>query len=284
MKTLLAIINEPLIPEEFLRYSFRMANDLNMNLHLSYILNSSVYPLDPGITGAATQLLESRLQNERETVITQLKERITDLQNEMSLDILVEYSAEPGTADMLVNQYVDEKMIEMVVLYGNDKSGVWTLGSDNMDIVLNVSCPVWIIPPGSTYYRYEKIVYATNYNQADIKTLKELINLTSKFSPQITALHVADSLDVEEEIAKEGFRDAIIKETLYDNIYIETLIEKDDEDLGETINDFAISKNANLIVVLRENRNFLERLFRSSSTKKIVKEAQLPVLVFQEKS
>jgi nucleotide-binding universal stress UspA family protein len=49
------------------------------------------------------------------------------------------------------------------------------------------------------------------------------------------------------------------------------------------INDYSSDIDANLVVMLKENRHFLERLFKPSSTKKLIKEAKLPVLVFHEK-
>jgi nucleotide-binding universal stress UspA family protein len=60
-------------------------------------------------------------------------------------------------------------------------------------------------------------------------------------------------------------------------------VEKSGENVGQLINDYACLIDANLIVVLKENRHFLERLVKSSSTKKIVQQARTPVLVYHEK-
>ena len=76
----------------------------------------------------------------------------------------------------------------------------------------------------------------------------------------------------------------LIKETGYNKLIINSLIDKDNGNIGEVINDFALSKKANLIAVLKENRGFLERIFKSSSTKEILNKSQLPVLIYQLKT
>jgi nucleotide-binding universal stress UspA family protein len=284
MKTLLAIISEPIHSGKFIKYAAQMASDFGMNLHLTYILNTTVYPLDESMTGAANQLWEERLVVDRENAMSELNLRVEELKRQSpELNIYIDYNAEPGSMDTIVNQYVYEGKADMVVLHGYDQNGMWSMGSQNMNLAINVSCPAWIIPVGMEYQQFRRILYATDYNEADITTLRELISLTSPFNPSITALHIADTVDFQEDIVKKGFQELVIRETGYDKISIESLIEHENEDLGETINNFALSKNTDLVVVLKENRNFLENLFKRSSTKNIIKETSLPVLVFQEK-
>jgi nucleotide-binding universal stress UspA family protein len=285
MKTLLAIISDPIHSRKFITYSAQMAHDFGMKLHITYILNTTVYPLDESMTGAANQLWEERLIVDRENAMAELSQKVEEIKRELpELNIFIDFNAEPGSVDTIVNQYVYEEKADMVVLYGYDEDGMWSLGSQNVNLALNVNCPAWIIPADMEYQKFRRIVYATDYNEADVRTLKELINLTATFNPDITALHIADTADFQEDIVKKGFQELAIRETGYDKITIESHIEHDNEDLGETINNFALSKNSDLVVVLKENRNFLESLFKRSSTKNIIKEASLPVLVFQEQS
>ena len=45
-----------------------------------------------------------------------------------------------------------------------------------------------------------------------------------------------------------------------------------------------INAKANLIVVLKVNRNFFERLFKSSFTAELVENTQLPIMVYKRGS
>lgn len=282
MKTLLAVINLPINSENFIEYTARMAEDLGMKLHLTYILNPSAYPLSTGITGDATQPVDNSFLFEKDNAHKVIKKKIAHLKENVPLRGSIDFSTNTGSTDWVIKQFVDKNKAHMVVLDSYDKSGIWTLGSINMDIALKVSCPAWIIPFEMPYQKFDKIIYATNYNETDLKTIKDLIVITKNISPQIIALHIAESSDFEEKAIEQGFTTKLIKEAKYDKLKVETLIEKEGEDLGEIINKYASLKKANLIVVLKENRNFLERIFIPSSTKKIIKESHLPVLVYQE--
>ena len=131
-----------------------------------------------------------------------------------------------------------------------------------------------------SYRPFKKILYATDYNEADITTLKRLVALTKEFSPEITALHITDSKDFEEKTMQKGFKDIVAQETNYDKIHVKT--EKESKSTEEKINDIAIKIKADLIVLLKENKGFIEKIFTSSSTKKVIKKAKLPVLVYHE--
>jgi nucleotide-binding universal stress UspA family protein len=111
--------------------------------------------------------------------------------------------------------------------------------------------------------------------------LRKLIALTHHFSPRITAIHITENLDFEVRIQKAGFQEMLHRKTSYDQVSVKSLVEETNgEDIGQLINEYASLMEANLIVVLKENRHFFDRLFKSSATKKIVQQAKIPVLVY----
>jgi len=66
----------------------------------------------------------------------------------------------------------------------------------------------------------------------------------------------------------------------YSKIHVKTLIESDREKTAELLNSYAKRTGADLMVVLKENKGFLERIFKASSSDRIIEESMLPVLVF----
>ena len=279
----MAILNQVKNADNFIRYTSRMAEDLDSNLHLTYILNPVSYPVSPGATGVPAQAVEINLEVERKHAKEKLEEKLISLRKNLSSDINIDYSIDIGPPHIVVNKFITDHKVHMVVLEGKDERSFWNFNVTNMEIIQKVKCPGWIIPSGVTYEKYNKIIYATDYNEADIKNIKELIGLTRRFSPEIIALHVTGSKDFEEKAMRYGFKEMLIKETEYDKISINTIIDKENGNLGEIINDFALGKNAKLIVLLKENQGFLERIFKSSATKEILEESQLPVLIYHEK-
>jgi nucleotide-binding universal stress UspA family protein len=284
MKTLLAIINDPADSAPFLKYVIQMAGDLHLNLHLLYIQDPQAYPIGTtGATGAAAIQFERNLEKEREDTLDSLKEQVDILLQELTLQMKVDFSSETGSRNMIAEKYVKEGKCNMLVLEGKEEANFWSLHATNMDIVLQVECPVWIIPKPSNYKAFKKIIYATDYNEEDVDTLKNLIELTHKYSPKIIALHVLKSSDFHARVMSSGFQEMIEDQTEYDDIAVKTMKEESEGDIGKTVNHFSVKENADLLVILKENRGFFERIFKPSLTNRILSETELPVLVFHEK-
>jgi nucleotide-binding universal stress UspA family protein len=150
------------------------------------------------------------------------------------------------------------------------------------EIVRDLGCPVWVIPEDTAYKSYNDVIYATDYHEEDIQTIKKLIEITTPLTPKIEALHITDNVDFENRIKQKGFQDMLKERIGYRNVEAKALVENVGEEMVEMLNQYAVSHGADLMVVLRENRPFLERLFKPSSSDKIIEDAKLPVLVFHE--
>ncbi len=287
MKTILALINDPLSSENFVRYTTDMAAYLNFNLHLMYIQNPALYSLSPGTTAPSshpvgTELEMTRLEEERRNALKSMEENLEITRNNMQTDISIRLSSETGSKDIIVNRLVAENKADIVVLENEHEHGFWNLETPNIDLILDVNCPCLVIPPDKSYESFHKIVYATVYHEKDPETIKNLITLYEKFSPEITALHISEN-NKEEEERLTKIKDNIESMTGYDKIHLETIPDEKDKNIAEEINEYAINKGASLIAILKQNRDFFERIFKRSTTRKVIKKASLPVLVYHEK-
>jgi nucleotide-binding universal stress UspA family protein len=284
MKTLLAIINEPRESKEFLRYVAGMANDLQGLVKVLYVQAPTNYPL--GFT-ASTELPSLEAQGRMEMLAKEshdlIQKHMKDIVVELSNNNFAGSSSEIGSADVIADELVTQNKVDMVVLEGQQDESFWTQSSSNMDVIQKVTCPVWIIPKGAVYAPFREIVYATDYKKEDITNLKRLIAMMPNLTPHITALHITDSVDFEAEVRKSGFVERLREQTSYPQLDVKALYQAGHDDLIELINDYSVKNGANLIVVLKENESFFERIFKPSHTKKILKSTDLPVLVYHER-
>lgn len=281
METMLALINEPGNAKGFIGYVSRLAQDLHMNLHLMYVEEPESYHYSPQ-TSPNYDISRQALKKTMEEVSEMIGKQITGIKEELNTDISIEFTAEIAATIPAIEKFTSENHPIMLVTESLKDKSFWTQSTDSIDIINNANCPVWVIPHGSEYIPFTKIVYATDYREEDIPTMKNLITLTYWFSPEITALHIGDNADFDERVKKAGFNEVLRSKIGYQNITVKTIVDKSKEDISHIINDYAINTNANLIVVLKENRNFFDRIVNPSATKKIVRDAKLPVLVFKE--
>lgn len=284
MKTLLAVINEWENSKRLIKYAAQLSKDLNTDLKLLAVQNPEAYSegnqYATGVIAANIQeLLEETAQKAKQDLLQLSQEVTTELPFKNNIDVL----SEIGITKIIVEELVSNNKADMVILSSKSDVSFWEQSAANMDIIYDINCPVWVIPEETEYETYSKVVYATNYKEEDISTMKKLLKLVGTLKPEIVALHITNTTDFKEKVKKEGFLDTLQKNTGYDKTNVKALLERKNDNVAQLINDYSSDIDANLIVLLKENRNFLDRLFKSSSSRKLIKEAKLPVLIFHEK-
>ena len=282
---LLAIINEPEESKGFLKYVLNMAKDFEAKTHVLYIKPSIEYTLaSTGTTGLAAAQVHNDLDTQIRIANETIEKTIDKVKALLSYHPEVKFNSTTYAAPEAVKAYLKDEEIDMVLLKGKQKESFWSQTTANMDIIETVDCPVWIIPNNSVYQAFKEVLYATDYKEEDFITLNRLSALIRRFSPNITALHITDNIDFEERVKRSGYLEMLKKETYYDRLSLKVISEGDIEDLTFALNEFAASRNADLIVILKENYSFFERIFKRDPAKKIVRKAMLPVLIFHEMS
>ena len=282
MKTLLAIINNPEKGKNFIRYAIDMGEYLSSNVHLIYVQEPINYPVGSNeAPGVMVTQVQYGLENLVKIAEATLKKHIDEIVANKSNEISVKYTVELGSVSVIA-ELLTEKEADMMIIEDQNDEGFWTQTPSNNDMIRNVNCPVWIIPNKASFKPFSKIIYASDYNAEDIFNLKRIIALLGSFSPGIIALHVSDSFDFEERVKKTGFNKMLQEKIDYGHISVKLLREKENADVAELVTDYALQINANLIVVIKENKSFIERIFKSDTTSEILKKSMLPVLIFHE--
>jgi nucleotide-binding universal stress UspA family protein len=281
MKTLLLVINELDSSKGLLEYAIALSKDLRINIRIMYVENPAEYSLGTsGLSGASVaqtqHILDQKLKNGKEKLTEQVKALMPSIAGE----IIVEVAAISGNENRLIREQIEAGRAQWVMIEEPESQGFWPGGTMAKEIVKDLSCPVWIIPKKAKYKSLNEIIYASDYQEEDIDTIKRLVEMTVPLTPQITALHFTDTVDFEERIKEAGFQKMLELRAGYSKIKVETLVDQDGDEMADLLNSYAIRKGADLMVVLKENRGFLERIFKPSSSEKIIEDSNLPVLVF----
>ena len=283
MKKLTLLLNEPKGSKEVIAYAVLLAEDLKATVQILHIQNPQGYGTHESMGTAVAQVQENLLKNS-ETAKKTVDEYILEIRNEISSVPNIEFKSEIGIATVILEDKVANGEIDMLMTQGQPEKAFWIQTISNLEIIRNVQCPIWIIAPNTKYQALNKIIYATDYKEADVTTLNRVIDLTRPFLSEITALHISEKDHFVEEVKAAGLDEVLKQKTNFNNIQAKMVLNKENRDLIEILNQEADRTNANLIVVLKENRNFFETIFKSSFTSKLIRNAQLPVLVFHEKS
>jgi nucleotide-binding universal stress UspA family protein len=281
MKTLLVLVKSLGNSEKYIEYALGLASDLRVNIQIFYVENPSLHPLgSPDLSGTAISQLQKSLEEKIDTAKELLTNQVEAHVHKISGRVIAEIITDIGDEISLINEKVESEDVQMVMIEGLGIGSFSLKESFAKEVIRKINCPVWVIPENSDYNSIHSVIYATDYNEEDIPTLKELIRLTYFNSPNITALHITENVDFDLRIKNAGFQKMLESQVDYDNIRVKALVEDQGDDVVSLINDYAARENAGLIAVLKENRRFLERLFKPSSSGKIIEKANRPVLVY----
>lgn len=192
-------------------------------------------------------------------------------------DIVIKHRLMDGDLIYNLKNAVEEDNIDFVIMGTNSVSD-WTkffTGSNTESVISGVEVPVLCIPIDAKYKKVKTIGFTTRYREKDKKELKKVLKIAKKTDAKVKSLYVKTSnSDVTEETRKE-----FEKEFAGENV--EFLVLPSD-DVKETILDFVLYKDIDILTTITHKRSFFESLFDSSFSKKIAKEVTIPILVMHE--
>ncbi len=270
-------INNILVPTDFsdcsinaLKYALRLALDMDaqvtvINAYEIPIPASDInYTFDPSIYEQYEEdVKEKFLLLVQE--IPQLKQAKVNYKVKMAFAI-----------DAIVNE-IDDLHIDLVVMgtKGTKNIAENLLGSNTYHVAKKSGCPVMAIPKNLAMGGVNNIAVAVDLDShIDGSTFNLLLSFAKFYNAKIHFLHVSDSpsnisFDKAWEVLayKEEFKE--IENHFH---FIEN------KDIEDGINQYIKNHLIDFLVVMPERHNIFARLFKPSTTKKLMLHAQIPLL------
>ncbi|WP_427874124.1 universal stress protein [Flavobacterium sp. MMS24-S5] len=192
-------------------------------------------------------------------------------------DIVIKHRLMDGDLIYNLKNAVEEDQVDFVIM-GTNSASDWTkffTGSNTESVISGVEVPVLCVPIDAKYKKVKTIGFTTRYREKDKKELKKILKIAKKTGAKVKSLYVKTSnSDVTEETRKEWERD-------FAEENVEFLVLPSD-DVKETILDFILYKDIDVLTTITHKRSFFESIFDSSFSKKIAKEVTIPILVMHE--
>lgn len=192
-------------------------------------------------------------------------------------DIVIKHRLMDGDLIYNLKNVVAEDNIDFVIMGTNGISD-WTtffLGSNTNSVISGVEVPVLCVPIDAKFKKIKIIGFTTRYREKDKKELRKVLKIAKKTNAKVRSLYVRTTAsDVSLETIKEWERE-------FSDENVEFLVLPSD-DVKETIIDFILFKDIDILTTITHKRSFFESLFDSGFTKKITKEVSVPVLVMHD--
>ncbi len=201
---------------------------------------------------------------------------------ETEADLDFEHLVVDGDPMQRILFYSEEYRADLIVMGTKGASGLNEvfLGSVAGKIIKDASCPVVIVPEESQKATYERIVYATSLIADDKGVLNYLKGLAADFRAKLECIHIEK--DEETNAKFEKFAQEYRNESAENNLVEFKIVPKNDKDkIENTLLDYIEENPLTLLVMLRRERDFVQRIFGYSVTKKMAHHAESPLLIMK---
>ncbi|MFA6245862.1 MAG: universal stress protein [Mucilaginibacter sp.] len=192
----------------------------------------------------------------------------------------VQFQSSNCDLGMKVAEIIKAQNIELVVMGARSKHPDDPLpGADTSAVIKNTSRPVLVVPTKTDLYQIRKIIFATNFDESDLKAIRYLMKLGKLMNYQLHITHVSkpgeDKITAKEQAFKEQLELLNYQGLNYRKV--------NGKDLVARLNELTAEDGPAILAFLHHQLSFMIRLFSRSKTKAALARQRTPLLIFPSK-
>ncbi|MFD1614094.1 universal stress protein [Gelatiniphilus marinus] len=277
MKTILYATDCTENDAKALKYAYRFSCIMKAELH---VLRVYQFPPINLSTIQSSELVKKRMQQEQKDIVT--KYCADHLKNEFRQEPVFIHATEQASIANGILDTAKKLDPDLVILGMKDSHSNRGLFSGNIaNAVLDkIETPLLMVPNGIVYNRLSTIVYASDFEQEDLLSIKKLIEIARPFNALIEVVHIhkTDTASAKERMDK--FKNMLLKQVSYPEIGFKTIASsKIKQGLVNVLNN----EKANMLAMLERNRNVkLTNLFYKDLIKDMGTTVAIPILAFNK--
>ena len=214
---------------------------------------------------------EGSRQQVSESELNEIKSKISEGNDNISC------VAEEGSFVESIGDYVMGNYIDLVIMgiTGSSRLTQVFMGTNTLNVVRHISCPVLIIPPDAKFTGLKKVVLTSDFKDVARTTpfigLKKILDT---FEPELDILNVDSEhyveLTDEYKIEREAMEDKL-------GSYNPNFSFLRSYDFLDGINNYVETRDIDAIVTIPRKHNFVSQLFKTSHTKKLAYHSNVPI-------
>ncbi len=273
-----------LIPTDFsenamnaIRYALELFKYEKSIFYIMHAYADEVYDHDALVS---REILEELKEIVKNSCIVELKDTLKII-DQISPNPRHEYRVIPAFGTLIdeANAIVDSENIDVLIMgtKGKRNDQNLTFGSNTLQVLKYVKCPVLAIPSGYNWKQPKNVLFPTDYFLPyKRRELKLVSTLTKSFRSTVHLLHVSkhEKISIRQEDNK-----AFLKECLFDTDIKSHTIASDT--LTEAINNFVESHKIDFLILVNSRHSYLENILYQSTIDKIGLHIKIPFLTMQ---
>lgn len=273
MKTILVPVDFSQACDNALDYALKFVQNAKFEIHLLNVYDYAFVSTDPYIwVPSSDELVAENLQR-----LEVIREKI---QQQFGKQLTVKCHCEPGTVIETVNAFAAKHQVDLIIMgmQGGGFVSEKIIGSTTTLLMRESFCPVLGIGKNVKFSPIERIVLATDHQDADYKNiLKPLKDLIAMFHAHLYVLYIVEPTV---KLGKGIVTGIQVMRALEEIPYtVHTLAEGE---VAYGINQFIQDKAVDMAVIVPRKHSFFYSLFHEPNTKKLAFHLNVPLLALHE--
>lgn len=257
------------------RYAANLAKDLNWTIHLihSYLSYSSNF--------ATEEFNQEVYDNETEIASQNMKQFLEDVRADFSE---IEFTSEvkDGVLANILKEITKSDEYDLIIMGTKGASGLKhvVLGTNTFDVIKKSTIPTLAVPvqPFSTILSRAGLL--TNFKESEIEVLDAYIKVFGK-PDSLVLFHILEKGGIKSEDDLNAWAEQIKVKTGVENLeyIVQEMVGRLDvrEHFPDYIFNLTESQNLGILLVTKERRNFMNRLFSKSLVKALAHQLKTPI-------
>lgn len=153
-------------------------------------------------------------------------------------------------------------------------------GDIGQGLLKKLTCPIMIVPSNIDGSPLKNILYATDFEEADISAVKNLIPFVQKVNAKIHFVHITTEKQYTGTDQMEWFKEMLAQGVDYKNLDFKVLFS---ENIEEKLKEYSELIHADMVALLyREEKGFFQSLFNKSLVLKLDNQIGIPLMSFNK--
>ncbi|SEL10282.1 Nucleotide-binding universal stress protein, UspA family [Aquimarina amphilecti] len=219
-----------------------------------------------------------------QSVINTSKEKLNELTKYLQKETTNQKYSFKGITDYdvftdAIKQAVKSKKIDLVIMGSNGATGAREVvfGSNTLNVIRKVDCPVLVIPQGYVFENLKTVLYTIDDNDHfNTEGMDPLVDTVTKYKSSLRILKIKedDTVTIAEFDDKKQLKDFFknINHTFHSITNVPSAL---------AIDSFVQIMNIDMNAMFIQKETFIERFFYGSETSKISYRTRVPLLIMK---
>ncbi len=254
-------------------YATKIAPVLRAKVELVHINESPFPELEESDTSAENAELKKHLLT-FSRVYPQQIDRNTLVKIDIEVTIL------SGSATEILLDYSKKTTTGLIIMgaTGSHAAVNRLIGDVTLSISQEASCPVMLVPEHAKTRVFERILYASDYESVDEVVIDQIVCFSRQFYADLNFIQIGEKTEAKDynQIKKHLFQKLPYSKR---KPSFKIASGKNDSTLKD-IENYAQAKDLDLIVMVNQQRSYLDAIFKKRLTHHIVERLDMPLLIF----